>query len=233
MKKILEFPLTLLIFITLLSSCSNDQQELEVLDSLNAKASTAKDPCLIDGPECGGLNQLVTFTYDNPTNNPSITWSVVSGNLTLVSGQGTTAATFRIGTSFRGGGSVNVTSGICNLTRDILYCPSNDCGITLNSLNEVNALGSNEVAFYVVPSLESGWSIDNSTFTVTRDSGIISNHSGYLNSNGHPQIIINVPCSPQSGRIDKVSVVVNASSSSQNCSKSIEKDFMSVCGTGF
>lgn len=207
-----------------------ESQELD--SSLKSTSLTSLLTCTIDGPDCGNPNSTVTFTYDSDTNNQNINWSVAQGNMNLTGGQGTNQATFSLASNFSGG-AVNVTAGLCNLTKTILKCPPiQPCGVSITGVYEVNALGSDNVAFYTVPTLSSGWSITSSTFVVTRNSGIISTHSGTLNPNGLPQIIIPVLCSPSSGRVDKVKVTVNASSGSNSCSVTIEQDFFSVCGTG-
>lgn len=228
--------LILLLFFLLLlpfTSCENNEvmENQEIILSEKATGLNAKAPCTIDGPDCGKPGSLVVFTYDSDVHNQNITWSVEEGNLSLNSGQGTNAATFQLALNFNGG-KVNVTGGTCDLSKQISKCrPIISCG-SISRVYEVNALGSNDVAFYVVPSFNSGWSITSSTFVVTRDSGIISTHSGSLNSLGYPQIIIPVPCSPHSGRVDKVKVTVNASSGSDTCTRTVETDFLSVCGTG-
>ncbi|UII77208.1 hypothetical protein LV716_05400 [Flagellimonas sp. HMM57] len=214
-------------------SCVNDEitedQDIQLFEE--SIDLIARAPCTIDGPDCGNPGSQVVFTYDSAVHNQNITWSVEGGNISLSSGQGTDTATFQLASNFNGG-TVNVTAGICDLSKQILRCSTPiSCG-SIGRVYELNAFGSDNVVFYVVPSLNSGWSITNSTFVVTRDSGIISTHSGSLNSNGLPQIIIPVPCSPHSGRVDKVEVTVNASSGSNTCTKTVETDFLSVCGTG-
>ena len=224
--------LFVLLILVFAASCEKDSAISE--EGLNFKKDLVKAPCTIDGPDCGNPFSIVTFTYSSDTHNQNINWSVVSGNMSLVSGQGTTSATFTLNSSFSGG-SVNVTAGTCSLTKQILKCtpPPPSCGLTISNVNELNALGDDEVAFYTVPNLSSGWSITSSVFEVTRDSGFKTTHTGYLNNFGYPQIIITVPCSPQSGRVDKVKVTVTAQSSSgDSCTKSVTTDFLSVCGTG-
>ena len=222
--------LFVLLILVFAASCEKDSAISE--EDLNLKKDLVKAPCTIDGPDCGNPFSIVTFTYSSDAHNQSINWSVVNGDMSLISGQGTTSATFRLNSSFSGG-NVNVTAGTCNLTKQILKCASTPCGLTISNVNELNALGDDEVAFYTVPNLSSGWSITSSVFEVTRDSGFKTTHTGYLNSFGYPQIIITVPCSPQSGRVDKVKVTVTAQSSSgDSCTKSVTTDFLSVCGTG-
>jgi hypothetical protein len=66
--------------------------------------TAARSSCSIDGATigCTGQSSNFTFTTDVPTPY-TLTWSVVSGNITLTSGQGTATATFSFAGNFTGG----------------------------------------------------------------------------------------------------------------------------------
>jgi hypothetical protein len=49
------------------------------------------------------VNGSYSYTYSTDISNPTITWSVVSGSITLTSGQGTSTATFQFGAGFTSG----------------------------------------------------------------------------------------------------------------------------------
>ena len=77
--------------------------------------------CGIDGDDCGQLNSELTYNYISNRNDEQITWSVVSGEITLVSGQGTSRATFLLGSDFSEG-IVQVESDLCLLKKTISLC---------------------------------------------------------------------------------------------------------------
>lgn len=132
MKKSIYLLPILLSVLLFFQSCENDSDELtkDIINNKQIESSDqnlqTKDPgCDLDGPFCGVPNALVSFTYTTDVGNQSIHWSVQSGNMTLVGGQGTAVATFRLANNFTGG-FVNIDalgSNDCNNSREITLCP--------------------------------------------------------------------------------------------------------------
>ena len=225
MKKLIY----LLLVTVLCFSCEQEITDEITNEATKDQNSIVKAPCTIDGPECGNINSTVVFTYDSDVHNQNITWSVVSGNISLISGQGTTRASFRLASNFTGG-TVNVVAGGCNLSKQIALCSSPPpCGLSINRVYELNGNQEDEVAFGTVPTLSSGWTITSSSFSVTYESGNVSNHIGSLNPNGYPQILIPVYCSD---RVVRVTATVTASSGSDSCTRTVTTNFSAVCGSG-
>ncbi len=75
--------------------------------------------CDIDGPVAVCPDQLANYTYSTDISDPTITWIVTSGAITLA-GQGDNTATFSFGGSFAGGSIQAVGEGqdVCS---DTLY----------------------------------------------------------------------------------------------------------------
>ncbi|MEW7292207.1 T9SS type A sorting domain-containing protein [Aquimarina sp. 2304DJ70-9] len=186
--------------------------------------------CTISGSSVIPLN--TNRVYSVPASSGfSYFWSV-TGGLSIVGSNTGSSVTVR----GLGSGTLYITkfkagSAPCCASKNIVVS-SNVCGLSISRVTQLNASGEDNVAFFTVPTLQSGWSVTSSTFTVTLDSGSVSTYTGSLNPNGYPQIIIPVPCVPQSGRVDKVSVSVTASSGANSCTRTVVTDFLSVCGTG-
>ena len=133
------------IVLAILFSCEKDNAELETIlseetyvigeignsstksnsDKVNTlnKNSFLSD-CGTLGPLCTSPNQTLSYTYFTPDINPNITWTVNSGNISIISGQGTNTATFATGSNFNGAQiSVQGVGPIgCVSTRNILLC---------------------------------------------------------------------------------------------------------------
>ncbi len=124
--------------------------------------------------------------------------------------------------------SANGCDDISSYTTNIKR-PSS-CGITINGIYELNALGDANVAFHAPSQLQSGWNITSSTFTLTYQNNSTSVHSGFVNFLGNPQITIPVSCN---NKVIKVEVTVFAGNSSgANCSDTKIQNFpLGVCGT--
>ena len=130
----------LAVFFIVNYSCSSDVQEVNedlnnterILKIDNSKNDTNSKiaflGCGIDGPISGCPGQTVTYTYTSNFSVSNILWSVTRGNLTLISGQGTTTATFLIGNFFSGGWVQVLGSGLpdCFASQEILKCGSID-----------------------------------------------------------------------------------------------------------
>jgi len=85
--------------------------------------------CGVAGPKCAYPNQTLTYTYSSPDINPSITW-------TIASGQGTNTVTLTFGSDFSGGtiSVVGVGPVNCTVTRNILLCGITPIDCTTYSL---------------------------------------------------------------------------------------------------
>jgi len=142
MKKINYLLLSILF--TFLYSCDSDSSDLENIqtnevftigETINSDSERGililPLDCGVTGPKCAYPNQTLTYTYSSPDMNPSITWTVDSGNITIASGQGTNTVTFSFGINFSGGtiSVVGVGPLNCTVTRNILSCgiPPIDC----------------------------------------------------------------------------------------------------------
>lgn len=169
-------------------------------------------------------------TYSVPSSSGfSYFWSV-TGGLAIVGTNTGSSVTVRGNSN----GTVYITkfragTAPCCASRNITVTGTS-CGVTLGSVTELNVLGQDNLAFFTVPNLQSGWSITSSSFSVTFQSNNTSNFIGTLNPNGFPQIIIPVPCND---RVKRVSVTVNASAGSTSCLRTVTTNFQPpVCGTG-
>lgn len=81
--------------------------------------------CEVSGPETATVGEIVTFTYSTDIPNPVIEWDVISGNITLISGQGTNTATFIV----NGSGQVSATgtNGEQCMATESITVPSAPC----------------------------------------------------------------------------------------------------------
>lgn len=130
----------------------------------------------------------------------------------------------------------NSTNGECctdDFSRTITIQCGSPCGVSITSIQEVNALGQNNVAFYAVTQVNPGWNITSSTFEVTYANGTILAYAGSVNpATGYPQIVIPVLCLNKVMQV-KVTVVVS-NSSGVTCSDIDTRNWspLGVCGTG-
>lgn len=209
--------------------------EKEVFPSEGSRISNRLSGCGVTGPNCAFPNQTLTYVYAGSNN---VTWTVNSGSISIANGQGTNTVSLSFGSDFSGGVVTAVNSGTpsCTVILEILKCrvtpPPPSCGIDVNGIYELNALGDDDVVFYATTDVSSGWSITGSFFTVTYQDGSISYHVGYANYYGHQQIIIPVNCS---NKVRKVEVdVFGENSSNINCTDTRIRDWgnIGVCGTG-
>lgn len=233
MKTNFRFLLYLIALNFMITSCTKESYSLEE-DSNQLQELTLKDPCPeLDGPACGSPDSVVEFSLSQSDHSGSPKWKVEEGEMVQISPQGFRTAKFRLGANFEGGEVSAVGSdGICKLRRKVFKCEDSNCGLSISRVYELNGLGQNEVLFYVIPTTQPKWKITSSTFLVTLDSGITSSYFGSTLPNGTIGVQIPVLCNPKSGRVDKVVAVVYASNGIESCSRSVETDFLSVCGTG-
>ncbi|MBX2827446.1 MAG: hypothetical protein KTR22_04755 [Flavobacteriaceae bacterium] len=144
--------------------------------------------CGVLGPVCGSPNQTLSYFYMSPATNPTITWTVDSGAMTLISGQGTSNATFSLGSSFSGG-QITVT-GVgepdCNVTLEVLLCGAPECEYTVAVLDEYidgTQSGANFVYLHAGGNFPPGTTY---AWTITRQDGSVQN---YAASTANPRLV--------------------------------------------
>ncbi|WP_428742348.1 hypothetical protein [Tenacibaculum sp.] len=97
----------LFISFVLLTSCSdeniNDLKDTPQTTEAPSKDYSYKTTCDITGNSCVFPNSTNTYTYTSNFNNSNINWSVLSGDITIKSGQGTKTITLEFGINFQGG----------------------------------------------------------------------------------------------------------------------------------
>lgn len=212
----------------------------------NVNAQSQQDKAII-----GSCDVTSNFSYSkldcdtvkfiaNPTSNSTTTvvgyfWNFGDGNTSTI--QNPTH-------NYSSNGNYNVTLTVigfnntngdcCNSTKtksiniNCVIVPP--CGVSVNGVTELNLLGNSEVAFLAQTQLNSNWSITNSIFVVYFQNGNSSTHSGTINFQGFPQIIIPVSCSNKVIKVDVSILAVN--SSGVRCSDSHTEIFhLGVCGT--
>lgn len=117
--------LWILIFIPFVLSCS--EEELHPNDEINnIKSRALRTVCDINGNSCGSPNGTLTLTYSSDFNPNDVNWSIQSGNISIISGQGTSTVTLRFGSSFNGGSVLAIGSGnggiICSDSYSLTKC---------------------------------------------------------------------------------------------------------------
>jgi len=125
--------LWMLIFIPFLFSCSEEELQLEE-KTLNIeeripseKNETLRTTCTINGLNCGRPNSTITLTYNSDFNPNNVNWSILSGSISIIGGQGTNTVTLRLGSNFNGGSVYAIGSGnggiVCSDSYNIVRCP--------------------------------------------------------------------------------------------------------------
>ena len=101
-------------------SCQKDDDNFEVFNIIDNRLDL-NDSCGIDGNDCGQPITEQSYLFMSSNSNEQITWSIVDGDITLISGQGTSVATFKLGSDFSQG-IIQVESNICLLKKTISLC---------------------------------------------------------------------------------------------------------------
>ncbi len=210
MKK--QIYLVVCVMLTMLFSCETDNTELEtdqfeevfvigeianssarsILDKENelSKRGILND-CGTFGPLCTLPNQTLSYTYFTPDNNPNITWTVNSGSMSIISGQGTNTVTLVTGSNFSGG-QISVTGGGpigCSSTRNVLLCGGPDpdpCDYWLSILEDYidgTQSGANVVLLHAGNNFPSGTTFE---WQITRQNGTIQFYSP---STSNPRLV--------------------------------------------
>lgn len=146
MRKLIDrYGVILILLLSCFYSCTDTAiQEIrsknlsESISSGNQGMSLLSNTCTVNGETQVFPNQTCTYTYSD-TYQPleSITWSVNSGAITLVSGQGTSTVVFSFGSNFSGGSirAQGVSAGLaCDEDLSISALPT--LTISLTSIDE-------------------------------------------------------------------------------------------------
>lgn len=115
------------------------QGEVQKLKS--GEISPMSFKCGVIGPKCAFSKQVLTYTYSTTVLSPNITWTIVSGNISIEDGQGTNTITLKFGSNFQGGYVTVVGAGKsdCSVTFEIIACseiPVDNCKYHLGILDE-------------------------------------------------------------------------------------------------
>ncbi len=96
--------LVLIISLVIFSSCSTDEIVPDT-QSIESETLVTKNPttCKIKGSSTAYAGCTTTYTATNNFSAGSITWSVLSGNISIVSGQGTNSVQLNFASNFSGG----------------------------------------------------------------------------------------------------------------------------------
>lgn len=98
-------------------------------DNTKSSSTTAKTTCDISGTSTPTAGNQYSFTYTSNILNPTVTWTVESGAISLVSSSGNTA-TFQFSSSFNGGSiKAHGTNGSveCSDIKSFKAAPSVSC----------------------------------------------------------------------------------------------------------
>ena len=232
--------LILFVVLSLTFSCEEDNSELETIQSEeifvigeigntnNQSSHNQKNKlnkigltdCGTSGPLCAFPNQTLTYTYSTPDINPSITWTVNSGSISIISGQGTNTVTFVTGSNFNGGQiSVEGVGPIgCISTRNILLCggPNPDVCNYILGINDEYIDGTQSGANVVY--LNAGGNFPNGTtyeWEIRRQNGTIQFYSP---STSNPRLV----SASINNRITRATVTAKF----EGCEKTVTKTFM-------
>ena len=114
MKKIGK--LVLMMSLIVFSSCSTDEivPNNEVIESETLETKTTT--CNIVGNTSAVAGTTVTYTYTSNFTPNNVTWTITSGGISILSGQGTTTVTVRFSSNFSGGVINALGSGANNIS---------------------------------------------------------------------------------------------------------------------
>ncbi|WP_109098262.1 hypothetical protein [Aquimarina sp. AU58] len=220
----------LFVVVTLFYSCGNEIDNLEEEIDPTLIYEKNNPTCQYQGPNLVIPGTIHTYTLFD-VNGHNISWSAPSNTTVLQENRNPNSfsLTLKFNSNFTGGyfNAGDVVNNTCSV---FFYINADICGLNLSNVGELNGNQQNEVAFFTIPTLDSGWSITSSSFSVTYQSNNVSNFIGYQNPNGYPQILIPVYCTD---RVKKVTASVTASSGSDSCTRTVSTNFSPpVCGSG-
>lgn len=93
----------LLLLLVSLFSCSNDDNEEELPRQQTCEISTGSakyTECCLEGPLTAIPDQIFSVTYTTTTENPICRWTVRGNSITLVEGENSATAKFRVDKNF-------------------------------------------------------------------------------------------------------------------------------------
>jgi len=100
--------LLLSVFITLTISCSNDDKSSSENNDESSELVCGEDSypgtiCCVTGSELASPGEKLSYEYNSNINGPVYDWEIVSGSITIVSGQNTSTITLEFGEDFTTG----------------------------------------------------------------------------------------------------------------------------------
>jgi|TARA_B110000967_G_scaffold174820_1_gene187198 hypothetical protein len=95
--------LLLFVFVTFSVSCSKDDEESLELVCGKYIANYSGTICCITGSELVNPGESLSFEYNSNIVNPVFAWEVISGSISIVSGQNTSTVTLEFGKDFTTG----------------------------------------------------------------------------------------------------------------------------------
>jgi len=114
-----KLPIILSTFILLaffVQSCTNEGTEPTVSIE-EAPFTSVNSNCDVNGEDCMNSGGMATYTYTSNEPVSTINWLVISGNISIISGQGTQSVTVQAGSGFTG----------AELKADVVFTNGNDC----------------------------------------------------------------------------------------------------------
>lgn len=102
--------LLLFVLITFTISCSNDDESTDDSNNETSKLVCGEDisnysgtTCCVTGSELASPGESLSFEYNSNIINPVFTWEIISGSISIVSGQNTSTITLEFGSDFTTG----------------------------------------------------------------------------------------------------------------------------------
>ena len=112
--------LLLSVFMTFTISCSNDDESSDNNTESSTLVCGEEDYpgtiCCVTGSELASPGENLSFEYNSNTNNTIFTWKIVSGSISIVSGENSQMVTLEFGNDFTDGIVHCESSGdlVCN-----------------------------------------------------------------------------------------------------------------------
>jgi hypothetical protein len=228
------FTLVLLLFV--LQACDKDDSNLivnfneeEIPGGVGEKGSTNSGRintiCGISGPSVGSPKDILTYTYTTDLSNPNYSWNV-TGDITIISGQGTATVTILLGDNFNGGTIQGYGSAldVCSETKTIILpppCTPKTCPTSIIYGNE----GGGGLCTTGLARLN----INDACVSHVNWTWALGIHSGTINNAG-----ITTPIYYPSGNWTNYYIVVRAEvvfNDGSSCSQ-VSNSFLLNCGTG-
>jgi hypothetical protein len=128
MKKILK--LTAVVFLLIAFSCSKNNDSIEIDENegtdgaytiCNSEDIIGPTSCCIEGKTSSKPGETLSYTYKTNTDNSVFKWKIISGSISIISGENSKTVTVKFGDDFNNGVIQCDGSGdlICNTTEEI------------------------------------------------------------------------------------------------------------------